>query len=1519
MKTKVFKSKFLCLLLAMVMMLGLLPAKFIQATDANTVDEATSNESSTSAAEPNSNAAPTPDAAGEPVKVDTPADNAVPVEAPSNFEDRATVNANEIYLDSVNGDDINAGSPDKPVKTFNKALEILAEAGTLNVVNLSESNISVNKKVTLKFLNDVTMTGTGTGIDLAEGSHLTVADGKKLTMSGYNTAINVKKGAEINDGDYVFKFAENGFAFVTSGNIVGTSKAKLKMNITNGYFEFNSADSEFKNATMNQKYEGEKWQLYEWNGFKVINSEINLCRLPVYFKGPLYMDNSKFTIDGKGVNYQTGAYFENSWTNGTFHFTNNSIFEVKNFNTHWRAKGITFGYGNKVLVENGAKIIVKNNGNGGLNANEGIATFNGGYIEGDGHSGSLFGAQDNDNTKIVFGADSVVNTPMKADSDNGLGQTGTNYIVTGGSHKVFYAPNYHSGKAIPVNGEENGNEKLTWFKLNDNSVEKLNPINKNGQAYEYSVKNASDDGNKYVWTPAAKVTFKLNNNDASFSDKTTADKILKTIRGYKLDDVAGNTEVGDPTDKNGVNFLGWFYKTASGEEKEFSWDEKLTTDTEAYAKWEAKTVIYHNGQGKNYIASKKKEDTEAEVLAFDEIVKAQADFKVEGKQFTGWTSNPDGTGAEYKAGDKVTFAEGKTQIDLYAKYTDSEYTVKFSANGGTFSADSVFKQNKDVFTLEKDANDGDVAVLNKKAKYNDNLFDLLGTLDHNQLKPDTNATKTGFVLANPDYFYKNEEAGHGSIRFDDYTSSFFGLTLKGKNPKIIADTTYYLAWKVDSNTETKSVENISLDSDMYGADAAKTTKAQPVYKDKEFSLTGAVNVASIKQQMSGIELIFNKQENDFAKITLTGAKSTFTAKLTLPNEIEIPKNPQVVANGLGDCFELGKTEVKGQKVIVTFKLKAGMTNYQKLKAAVNSTGAAIVAPSLITLTVNGLKLKDFDKLKDGQKLTATGDVTGNFSAVAKFGDTRKRFSFTWKGKQTKDGKDDAATDNSIQYTFIVSKPTELTLGGDLLVKKGNEAYDTVHSAPYSVSAGDNLTFEGKLNVSSIKDKIKLLKEEFDKNNNNSSDTITTKDIKSEFTATLTLPEGLTLPETARATLTDNNLFEIKNGDVKVEGKKISVKMTLKKSYTTFSDLFKDVTSVSDTLDLEVPNIKVADTAAGNLTVKGEVIGTFVGTATAGTKEKVFNYQWTAEQTESGKDCKQAANDNKTIQLTLQVPNCFTLGGDILIGEDTGHDALHKVKNGELLEYTGRLDVSSIKNQIKALKDEFDNNNNNESDTITTKGIKSEFTATLTLPEGLTLPETARATLTDNNLFEIKNGDVKVEGKKISVKMTLKKSYTTFSALYTDVQSVPFTLDLKVPNIKVGLTATGNLTVKGEVVGTFTGTATAGNKTQTFNYRWVAEQIEAGKDFAQAKGDDKTIQYTVAVGSSVVIPEPKQKPEPKPTYEPSTEPAPLQPKRGQVVKTGESKANTNTAALLVLVIAGLAALCKKKQLKQDDNN
>lgn len=225
----------------------------------------------------------------------------------------AEVKVNEIYLDSKNGDDANDGSKDKPVKTFAKAIEKTKDGDTLNVVSLTETNITVNKKITLKFLSDVTMQGSGTAIELLEGSHLTVADGKTLTMSGYATAINVKNGAEINDGNYVFKFPKSAFAFETSGNIVGTSKDKLKMDITNGYFMFHSKDNELRNATINQRYDNNNWELYEWHGFKAFNSEINLYRLPVDFKSPLYLDNTKFVIDGTGVRHQTGAFFENAW------------------------------------------------------------------------------------------------------------------------------------------------------------------------------------------------------------------------------------------------------------------------------------------------------------------------------------------------------------------------------------------------------------------------------------------------------------------------------------------------------------------------------------------------------------------------------------------------------------------------------------------------------------------------------------------------------------------------------------------------------------------------------------------------------------------------------------------------------------------------------------------------------------------------------------------------------------------------------------------------------------------------------------------------------------------------------------------------------------------------------------------------------------------------------------------------------------------------------------------------------
>ena len=197
---------------------------------------------------------------------------------------------------------------------------------------------------------------------------------------------------------------------------------------------------------------------------------------------------------------------------------------------------------------------------------------------------------------------------------------------------------------------------MTLFTLKDSSINELNPINKNGNTYAYSVKSPSKDGKKHVWTPAAKVT------------------------GYRLDDVEGNEKPGVPKDKNNVKFLGWFYKDANGQEHEFKWDEKLTADLNVYAKWDSKRIIYHNGEGKNYIFSVDKKKTEATVFGFDEIVKKDDTFSVPGKKFKYWTDDAAGNGKRYSEGDLLKFS-GNENIDLYAQYNQEEYKVSFSANG----------------------------------------------------------------------------------------------------------------------------------------------------------------------------------------------------------------------------------------------------------------------------------------------------------------------------------------------------------------------------------------------------------------------------------------------------------------------------------------------------------------------------------------------------------------------------------------------------------------------------------------------------------------------------------------------------------------------------------------------------------------------------------------------------------------------------------------------------------------------
>lgn len=485
---------------------------------------------------------------------------------------------NIVYVSNSNeANDTNDGTVGKPFKTFKKASEVAQKNGaTIHVVG----DVTVQDNVTMKG------TGTGDAIVLENGAKLSVAEGEKLMISGYDNGIIINEGGVLSDGEYVLDGNEKGFNL--KGKIEGSSGDRSKLKISSvstagKAFDYTS-NSLFKNATINVQAKSEQSEQ---------------C-------GILHLDNTDLTT--RGVWYYAGESGDN-----TFELKNKSVFHAyKAKNKAYRQAGTI---NTPMLIDDSTMIIegsrlsttnkinIRNNSTvkfvdygffDGFNIHEGEVVVEDSTLIGEGNrSLALFGAgrKSKKLAGIKFTGNSVVNTPAKdLVTDNGRYSIKNcrddYYVVTGGSFKMKYdkEKKENSGfKIVPTNGPENGNEELSYFKLSDPSVQELNPINKKGNTYTYKVARASDDGNKYVWTPAANVTYKLYNDNATFADGSKEDKHNSTIRGYKLSDVVGNEDIGTP--KANKTFLGWFYKDKQDKEQKYNNDLKFDKDTVVYAKW----------------------------------------------------------------------------------------------------------------------------------------------------------------------------------------------------------------------------------------------------------------------------------------------------------------------------------------------------------------------------------------------------------------------------------------------------------------------------------------------------------------------------------------------------------------------------------------------------------------------------------------------------------------------------------------------------------------------------------------------------------------------------------------------------------------------------------------------------------------------------------------------------------------------------------------------------------------------
>lgn len=1096
------------------------------------------------------------------------------------------------------------------------------------------------------------------GIRLEGTARIQTSGQAVLSMRNFNTALTIAGHAVLTDGRYTFTNNIHGLLLQTLAEsaVEGSGdRQNLVIRSTNSPDPVNSGNKKLKNATIiaessltstgsgryangggngtwnfeNVSYQSVNTWLYQASPV-VRDSDVTFIG-PASFgqsqmmtiEGDYLIENSTVTLDGNG-RYIRNAIL--SHTGGDKEHPSRLINSTLNIQNAGGMGGYNLANANVDVID---------------------STINISRV-GDFAMGANYRSYDSTNSiRFSFSGNSVVNTQAAGDGDAVGANPGTTNptIVMGGSHKVYWDPANPSVGNTPVNDEANGSERLTLLTLADPSVTELRPLNNSYEPYTYPVATASDDGKKHVWVPAVKVTFSLDNSSAVFADGTTEKKVQRTARGYTLALVEGNEAVTEPSDANGAAFLGWFYKEASGVERAFDPEEVLRDDMAVYAKWDSKRLIYHNQSGRDHIAMLPSGDEVMTVYGYEEIVDADPAFAVAGKEFTGWTTQADGTGDVYNAGDMIRFAGDTDRVDLYARYTDSRYTVTFSANGGVFTDGSIFARVPEAFDLVRNEEGRIIrASLKEKALYGQKLRELLpSNVSHNDLKM-TADTATRFGQQQKElYWYKSTEAATDDrIRFDDQVLWIFRTD--GENPEITSDVTYYVGWTEDASIRTISAED-TLPADMWGRNPARTQPGEWVYpSDSGLSVTGAVNVAGIKTQIQQIQELYGP-DIDPAEIILTELTSAFTTTLHIPEGIIIDPDrvraDQVSAFGMGECFRVTDVRQNGQEIVVTFSLVPGIRTFADLKKAVLSAGVSSPADKgsradkedTIYITIHGLSASP--NVMKGGMLSAVGEVSGRFYSYATHAGQTYRFRFGWTGEQNEPGKD-ARTESGITYTWRVPVLVPLLLEGDILID-GN----TEHADVHGMFAGADFAYTGKLDVTPIKRQITAEKDEYETDGNDAS-VVSVREVASAFTATLHVSDDVVIPDDLGIDdikFNDGTLFRVSAVKVDQASHMIAVEMVLVKEYTRFMDLFYDVTAVDDELQIDVGRLHLADDLApGTLvTTRGTVHGEFrgIGVNEAG-REKPFYFTWDAIQKEGGEDAIQSDDDDRTIAFTIEV-------------------------------------------------------------------------------------------------------------------------------------------------------------------------------------------------------------------------------------------------------------------------------------------
>lgn len=128
--------------------------------------------------------------------------------------------------------------------------------------------------------------------------------------------------------------------------------------------------------------------------------------------------------------------------------------------------------------------------------------------------------------------------------------------------------------------------------------------------------------------------------------------------------------------RSGYTFLGWsLSSTATSASYQPGGSITLTADDTLYAVWEINTytVSYNANGGSGAPANQTK--THGIILTLSNTVPTRM-----GHTFTGWNTEPDGSGTGYDPGSRYGY---NAPVTLYAQWTVNTYVVTFDAQGGS--------------------------------------------------------------------------------------------------------------------------------------------------------------------------------------------------------------------------------------------------------------------------------------------------------------------------------------------------------------------------------------------------------------------------------------------------------------------------------------------------------------------------------------------------------------------------------------------------------------------------------------------------------------------------------------------------------------------------------------------------------------------------------------------------------------------------------------------------------------------